>query len=200
MNERVVGVILAGGVSRRFGSPKAFADVDGIPFYQFSLEALQPIADTIVIVTNEQLEKKFIETTSVRVIKDEDNFKGKGPLAGIYSAMQSIQADWYALAPVDVPFIQSEVFHRLLEQREVDKEAIVPVTNERLQSLIAIYHYSLKGRIKGLLETDHLAMRDLLNISKVKYALFTDETTFININLTRDYNRYIRDRGMDEYA
>lgn len=200
MNERVVGVILAGGVSRRFGSPKAFADVEGISFYQFSLEALQSIADTTVIVTNEQLEHKFTEATSTRVIKDEDNFKGKGPLAGVYSAMQSIQADWYALAPVDVPFIQSEIFHRLLEQREVGKEAIVPVTNGRIQPLVAIYHYSLKNRIKRLLEADHLAMRDLLNTSKVKYVLFTEEKTFININLPRDYDRYIRDRRMDEYA
>lgn len=194
MQDELAGVLLAGGASRRFGSPKAFANVEGKPFYKHSIETLQAIADTILIITNEHLEAKFENLKETTLMKDEEKYKGKGPLAGMYTAMQATKAEWYALIPVDVPFVKPEVYHTLLEQREPNIEAIIPVSNGRLQPLIALYHHSLTVRIKELLDTDQLAMRALIDISKVKYVSFTDDAAFININWQEDYNRYIRNR------
>lgn len=195
MREQVVGVLLAGGASRRFGSPKAFADIDGKRFYQLSLEALQPAVESIIIVTSEQLEKSYTASLGMKIIRDVEKHVGKGPLAGIYSAMLERKADWYAIAPVDVPFIRPAIYYELLNQRESEKEAIISVANGRVQPLIALYHYSLKARIRELLETNRLSMQDLLNLTEVNYIQFIDETPFININRQQDYERYIRDRS-----
>lgn len=195
VQDELAGILLAGGASRRFGSPKAFANVEGKPFYKYSLETLQAVADTILIITNEHLEAKFENLTDTILLTDENKYRGKGPLAGMFTAMQAIYAEWYALIPVDVPFVKPEVYYTLLEQREPDLEVIIPISNGRIQPLIALYHHSLTARIKELLDTDQLAMRALLDISKVKYVPFTDDAAFININWQEDYNRYIRNRG-----
>ena len=195
MKEQVVGIVLAGGASRRFGSPKAFADVKGKLFYQLSLEALQPALETSIIVTSEQLENSYPDSPGTLVIKDVVKHAGKGPLAGIYSAMLHKKAEWYAVVPVDVPFIRPDIYHELLNQLEAGKEAIIPEVGARVQPLIALYHYSLKAKIKELLETNQLSMRDLLKNAEVKYVEFVDETPFLNINRERDYDRYIRNRS-----
>lgn len=195
MDGKVVGIVLAGGASRRFGSPKAFANLGDKAFYQLSIEALHTFTDSIVIVTNEQLENRFTDKKGIQLITDINKYAGKGPLAGLYSAMWHQQAEWYATVPVDVPFIDSATYMKLLKNREAGKEVIVPVSNGKLQPLIALYHYSLKARIKNLLESDRLAMRDLFQVSEMKYVDFTDEKPFININRLEDYDSYIRDRG-----
>lgn len=194
MKQRV-GVILAGGQSRRFGSPKAFAEAEGKPFYQFSLDVLKPLTDGVVIVTNEKLESKFSGTSGIELITDEESYAGKGPLAGLFSAMQHVKGDWYVTAPVDVPFIQSDIYKKLFEYANEENEIIMPVTNGKLQPLIAVYHYRLKPRIKELLESDRLAMRELFQDAKVKYVDFTEGVPFTNINRKDDYDRYIKNRG-----
>ena len=195
MKEQVVGVLLAGGASRRFGSPKAFADVEGKRFYQLSLEALQPTVETIIVVTSEQLEKSYAASSRTTIIRDVEKYAGKGPLAGLYSAMLEIKADWYAIAPVDVPFIRPAIYYELLSQRKPENEAIISVANGRVQPLIALYHYSLKARIRELLETSRLSMQDLLDLAEVNYTQFVDGTPFININRQQDYERHIRNRS-----
>ena len=191
----LAGVLLAGGASRRFGSPKAFASVEGKAFYQHSLETLQAITETILIVTNQELEAKFKKLSDKTLLTDEDKYSGKGPLAGLYTAMQAKSAEWYVLIPVDVPFMKPEVYQVLLEQIERNKQAIIPLAGERIQPLIALYHHSLKSSIKELLDNEQLAMRALIDISKVKYVPFTEDVFFININWQEDYKRYVRNRG-----
>ncbi|MEI3600854.1 molybdenum cofactor guanylyltransferase [Oceanobacillus sp. SE10311] len=187
----IVGVILAGGKSRRFGSPKSFAVKDNKAFFQWSLEAITPVVDDTILITNQDLKGKFPPELEVEIVTDMEKFAGKGPLAGLYTAMQEKEACWYAVIPTDVPFMAKEVFERLLTERK-GVQAVIPVVNERLQPLIALYHHTLKQRIKTLLETDRLHMRALLDKADVKYVPFSDEEPFININRLEDFNSHIQ--------
>lgn len=181
----IVGVVLAGGESRRFGSPKSFAKKDNKAFFQWSLDAITPIVDDTILITNQNLERKFPPDLGVEIVTDIEKFAGKGPLAGLYTAMQEKEACWYAVIPTDVPFMTMEVFERLLTERK-GVQAVIPVVNERLQPLIGLYHHTLKERMKTLLEMDRLHMRALLDEACVKYVSFSDETPFININRLED--------------
>lgn len=191
MNEnQTVGIVLAGGQSRRFGSPKSFAEKDGKSFYQWSIDTLVPVVNSIVLITNRELEKKFIDRGKVAVYTDIEQHSGKGPLAGIYTAMTKKPATWYAVIPTDVPFMDKKVFERLWKDRETGKQAIIPIVNGRLQPLIGYFHVSLKPIIEKLLEADRLNMVALLDEAQVTYVQFEDETPFININRLEDYERY----------
>ena len=54
-------IILAGGESRRFGRPKAFAEVEGQMFYQRIIKVLEStnMFNDILISTNNQLKNQF---------------------------------------------------------------------------------------------------------------------------------------------
>ncbi|MCG5104374.1 molybdenum cofactor guanylyltransferase [Oceanobacillus alkalisoli] len=193
MPENVVGVILAGGRSRRFGTPKSFAEKDNKPFFRWSLDAIAPVVDDIILITNQDLKGKFPTDLKVEIVTDMETFAGKGPLAGIYTAMLEKKACWYVIIPTDVPFMKAEVFKRLLAERK-KVQAVIPVVNERLQPLIGLYHHTLKQEIETLLETDRLHMRALLDKANVKFVPFTEEKPFININRLEDFDSHIRYR------
>ncbi|MHA6251766.1 molybdenum cofactor guanylyltransferase [Oceanobacillus sp. CAU 1775] len=191
--KKIAGILLAGGYSRRFGKPKAFVKKDGKYFFQYSLDVLNKIADPVVIVTNEKLESLFREKTTVPIYNDIDSYKGKGPLAGIYTAMSMVEAEWYAVAPVDTPFITEDIYIELMKEINDENKAIIAVTDEHEQPLIALYHYSLKEVIEQLLKENRLSIKALLNQTQTAYKSFTELDSFININLQSEYERYIND-------
>ena len=58
----MIAIILAGGQSSRFGSPKAFATIEGEVFYKKIIKTLNQtnLFERIVISTNETLKDSLI--------------------------------------------------------------------------------------------------------------------------------------------
>ena len=108
-----MGIVLAGGLSRRFGSPKAFARIENEYFYERAIDALEPHCDEVVIVTRPELLDRY--APSEKVITDLPEFAGLGPLAGILSAMESVEADRYVVLPCDMPYVNAEVIRRITD-------------------------------------------------------------------------------------
>lgn len=100
---KTVGILLAGGRSRRFGSPKVFATWNDQYFYEWAYAALDKVCDDVIIITREELmplfPKNFFLTT------DDKRFSGDGPLVGIFTGMNNINADQYVVLPCEIPFI-----------------------------------------------------------------------------------------------
>jgi molybdenum cofactor guanylyltransferase len=193
MGREIVGIVLAGGQSRRFGSPKAFAERDGIPFYTYSIDAMNTYTESIVLVTNEKLVNSFgKEHQSFELITDSEEYAGLGPLAGIYTAMEKVEAEWYLIAPIDVPFIKKEIYSYLLSLRNNNLDAIVPISGGRMQPLISIFRGTMREKIKEQLNKRELSMKQLFDKSKVSYAKMDEELHFTNINHVEEYNRFFK--------
>jgi molybdenum cofactor guanylyltransferase len=194
MGRKIVGIVLAGGQSRRFGSPKAFAERDGIPFYTYSIDAMTTYTESIVLVTNEKLMNSFGQERrqSFELITDSQDYAGLGPLAGIYTAMEKVEAEWYLIAPIDVPFIKKEIYSYLLSLPNNNLDAIVPISGGRLQPLISIFRGTMKEKIKEQLNKRELSMKQLLDKSKVSYVKMDEELHFTNINHVEEYNRLFK--------
>ncbi|WP_100011463.1 molybdenum cofactor guanylyltransferase [Lentibacillus sediminis] len=192
MNGKTQGVLLAGGKSRRFGSPKAFATRDGIPFYQYSIKVLAPFTDELLVITNPDLYQDFQEAEPLLdVVTDHPDYQGDGPLAGLYTAMDTRDADWYIVMPVDVPFIQGEVIERLTQAIKPETEAVIPIVGDKMQPLIAMYYYSIKERIKEQLDKGERSVYQLLQRCATEYLTLDDNPAFININRQSEYRQYI---------
>ncbi|MGC9152318.1 MAG: molybdenum cofactor guanylyltransferase [Vulcanisaeta sp.] len=118
----VCGVILSGGLSRRFqrsGEPwldKALYIVNGKPMIKSVFDALSEIADHIVIAVNNAeriISYRNLMPGAMYVIDDD---RLRGPLAGIYSALTKCDDDYVVIVPNDMPFITSKAIKPLIRE------------------------------------------------------------------------------------
>lgn len=182
MNKKRVGILLAGGLSRRYGSPKAFAEMSGKKFYEIVYDTLNSVCDDVIVVTR----KEFINWFPKRyhVIVDIDKFLGCGPLAGIYSAMEEIDADHYVVLPCDMPLITSKILKRLIHYHS--KEVTVVESQGFLQPLVSVWSGNVKKKIRASLEKGQFKMTDVLektDMNQVEGSLLASSSKFfINVN------------------
>lgn len=183
---KVVGIILAGGRSRRFGSPKAFATYKGKSFIEHAYEALVPNVDQVITVSHSDFHQSFESIGNHIVIKDQLEVQEKGPLAGIYSAMDEVKADWYVVLPCDTPLINALIIKKMLEYKDAKYQALLPIISEKLQPLIAVYHHSSKEIAKAQLDQNQLQMTTFCKHLDSKYLsekqLNASGKEFYNIN------------------
>lgn len=193
MISKLQGVILAGGESRRFGSPKAFVKKEGLPFYYYSILAIEPFVASILLVTNPKLEHLFKqESENITLVTDHEQYAGQGPLAGIYTAMETVEASWYVVIPIDVPFMEPQVIRELIKYIDLDVDVIVPTISGKVEPLISIYNYSMKEAIKNQLDKGKRAVYQLLKTSEVKYVPMDNEKLFVNINDRVEFQKWIK--------
>jgi len=188
---QIIGVLLAGGESRRFGQPKAFAEYSGKFFWQYSMQALKETTEHQLIISHQNLLERFKEETEEIVLTDDPKFKGDGPMAGIYTAMKYEISEWYMILSCDIPLISAELVHKLQSFISPDKKIIIPNIKGKLHPLVGVYHYSVFPLIERQLENKERKMMTLLSQVEVCYVtekeLQTDPKIFCNINSPNDY-------------
>ena len=100
---KVLGCILAGGRSSRFGSDKAMALLDGKTLLDHAIARLAPQADQVIINTNSA--DIFFKQFGIPVVPDlSPSFDG--PLAGVLAALTWAKANRFAYVvsvAVDTP-------------------------------------------------------------------------------------------------
>ena len=176
-----VGIVLAGGLSRRFGSPKALARMGDKYFYETAVDALHPACEDVVVVSHSDL---LHHTTYKNVIIDLPEFAGCGPLAGILSAMEFVEADRYVVLPCDMPFVTVDVIQQLMTHHVKGITAVV--LGERQHPLVSVWDRSVKTLIKNALQTNQLSVLKLLEKTEVTWIagnLLTENAEFIFTNV-----------------
>jgi molybdenum cofactor guanylyltransferase len=110
---KIVGCILAGGRSSRFGSDKALAVIGGKTLLEHAIERLGRQVTQLAINTNS--DDPAFAATGLRLLKDATpDFRG--PLAGILAALEwaSIMGtDAVVTAAVDTPMFPADLVGRL---------------------------------------------------------------------------------------
>lgn len=185
---RMVGIVLAGGQSRRFGEPKALQLWKGKSFLSYSIAALQPSVDEIIVISHL---KELVHPSGTVVREDLEEYRGMGPLAGILTGMEAAVGDWYIVLPCDVPLVTNEIMMRIVGEAEEDVDAVVPIVAGRTQPLFACYHKSVKEKLRLLLREDKRSMKELLSLCKVAYVieekLGVNTQAFVNVNTKEEY-------------
>ncbi|HEX5826568.1 MAG TPA: molybdenum cofactor guanylyltransferase [Candidatus Limnocylindrales bacterium] len=113
----VVGVVLAGGASTRFGSDKLAALIDGRPLLHHALEAVAAASDRVVLVLAPDAPAPPLPpglAVPVTVARDDD--RHQGPLAGLVAGLRELAADDVALVVAgDMPTLHPGVLRLLGE-------------------------------------------------------------------------------------
>lgn len=183
-----VGVVLAGGLSRRFGGEKPIAHKDGKAFVLYSVEALAHL-DKTVIVTRADLLARLPRIKHIQIIPDLEKYKGQGPLAGIFSAMAHMESRWYVVLPCDMPWIEQKAVQKLQSYQDEKWDVICSRLGGKLQPLFAVYHRRVKEKIRSNLENQQLSVRQFLRECAVREAEFGEKKWFFNVNTREEFMR-----------
>ncbi|MEK5365573.1 molybdenum cofactor guanylyltransferase [Bacillus sp. FSL R5-0654] len=181
----VVNVILAGGASRRFGEPKASYMYQGKSLYEHVKEQL--LEGQTVIISHPSLLPFFKARGEQSVWLDDEEVRGCGPLAGIYTAMQKQEAEWYLVTACDMPFIRKETAKVLSSYCSEHTDAIIPLVQGRLQPLFALYHRRSLPFIRACLKENKFAVKDLLQ--KLQVRIVSEEELNVTSNEFRNINK-----------
>lgn len=191
----ITGILLAGGASRRFGAPKAFATYKGRMFYRWAMDVMQEYVDEIVIVSHPDLYQRFSGERGADIIMDVDKYRGKGPVAGLYSVMSQYSATWYCVLPCDMPLLTSSMLNRLVQSMKDDDqlEAVMPFVGGRMYPLTAIYHQNVLPRLQQNLDEGRHKVSEVTKHLAVAYLgeeeLGITEYELQNINSQADHHQ-----------
>ncbi|WP_435181136.1 molybdenum cofactor guanylyltransferase [Halorussus sp. AFM4] len=129
-----VGVVLAGGYSRRFGDrDKALARLGGRPLLARVVAQLGTATDRVVVSCRADQRAAFADaldspadperTADVRVRFAADPVPDRGPLYGFRTALRTVEAETCVLAACDAPFLDPRLVADLADRLAADPAA-----------------------------------------------------------------------------
>jgi molybdopterin-guanine dinucleotide biosynthesis protein A len=136
--EPVMGLVLAGGQSRRMGSDKASLERDGETQLDRAVRVLGALLEDVFVSTHPSQRDDPVRSRHPQIV---DRYEGLGPVAGMLSAMdEHPDAAWLVLA-CDLPNIDEETVRYLLDNASAEHPATAYVSvNDGLpEPLCAIY-------------------------------------------------------------
>jgi molybdopterin-guanine dinucleotide biosynthesis protein A len=183
----VVGLVLAGGRSVRFGGEKAVAQLEGRPLLAWAAQRLRSVCASVAINVRPGTEAEAVaKTAGFSTLYDEAG-DATGPLAGvkvglIWAAEQGAQT--LAVSPCDAPLLPDDLYVRLL-QRAGDGAAMAETSDGR-QPLCALWPVAALQVVREALAGGaHPPTWQLLERLGARKVLFEHPEAFVNVN-TRD--------------
>lgn len=192
-------IILAGGVSKRFGQSKGLVELRKKPLILHVLDRVSSVADDIAVVVSSDAQREKFERFSSRkvgVIVDEQ--KTQSPLVGASTGFNYIQGKYSLLLPCDTPFLSTQVAQLLLDLCVKKSAAIPRWPNGYVEPLQAAYHTESALRAtKIALDQGKLNFQSMITrLRKVRYIstivlrqVDPKLMTFVNINTPEDLER-----------
>lgn len=178
---RIGAILLAGGKSSRMGSEKGLVDFGGKPMVAPILEALQCFTSSILMVANHPAYGQF----GHGVIGDE--YREKGPLAGIVTGLRHSTLDLNFVLGCDTPLVPPRLLHWMLDSYQ--DEAVVALTFEgRIQPLVGLYHRKALPTMERLLHKGQLKLR--IALEELQAAVLDPQRHFpgFDPNWLRNFN------------
>ncbi len=121
---KVLGVLLIGGASKRYGSPKALAVYEGRTFLDIALENISGVTDKVLALASSKTPEAVINQLSnfdVEVIFDDERLKCRGPLRGLASIPQPVIAQFSEciILGIDYPFLKKDTLMKFIKMSNI---------------------------------------------------------------------------------
>jgi len=132
--EPFVGIVLTGGASSRMGTDKAFVEVGGRPLVLRVADALREAGASRVVAVGGDVSR----LAALGLDALPDHAAGQGPLGGIVTALEEVDADLVLVAACDLVAITPTAVREVLDALTPDADAVLP-RSDRLEPLMAAY-------------------------------------------------------------
>ena len=192
MRNDITGIILCGGKSSRMQTNKALLKLGDKTVIEIVAEKLKSTFNEVLISANDSKEYDFLKLPVVN-----DIFIGKGPLAGIHSALKYSSTEKNFIISCDMPLISVELIKYLINLNS-EKSILLPKFNGRIQQLCGIYSKSVINEIESIIKLSEkyknikgsvykLLERASIEIIDVDDLNIHNKNIFLNMNSPEDY-------------
>ena len=160
----LTGVLLVGGASRRFGSPKALARLDGETLAERAWHVLGEVCDERIAVG------KAADALPLPLPILDDGSEVRAPIAGVVAGLRTATNDVCVFLPVDCPLVSAQSLRALAGAAPARTQtgplpgAYVKSVLPLLERKLADADYSLRDVPATVVELDE---RELANVNTV---------------------------------
>ena len=192
-------IILAGGVSSRFGQDKGLLQLANKPLIKHVLDAISTLVDEKMVVASSKVQAENyakVLDSDVNVLIDVDD--AQSPLVGALTGFKEAHGRYALLLSCDTPFVSNDVISLLFELC-INRYAVIPRwPNGYIEPLQAVYctkpaYEATKNALsKGKLNVQSMVdrLRSVRYVSTlVLQQLDPELRTFINVNTPLDLKK-----------
>lgn len=185
MIDRLSGVVLAGGASRRMGRDKATLTLQGKSFLLLQVEKLKALGIRDIMLSGSRL----APLPGTRRVEDE--IPGKGPLSGLHACLKAAKHPACLVLSVDVPLVEVKTLDRLRlahPEPEPGRRNVTALAHgSRVEPLIALYDCSLAEEAERMLRRGEYALRGLERVATWRQMVHQGaEERVLNCNTPED--------------
>lgn len=154
---RIVTVILTGGKSRRMGRDKGSLPVGDSTLLDCVIQRWRGVFDGVAVSVGQES-----RALPPDVIALTDHYRAAGPMAGLESALSTLDVDAVFLTAVDMPFGDGEMARHLVQRMGTADVCLIRRTSGQLEPLFALYRKTCLPVITRYLEAGlHSFLLDL---------------------------------------
>ena len=192
-HNNILGAVLAGGKSQRFGEDKSQVKLNGKLLIDYILSEIIDEFKEILIVSNKQI--KFNNYENISLINDFK--KDQGPLGGVLSAMKwakekNNKYEWISTFPVDTPFFKKEILQKFLSEINSEESKLFFIkSNNTRHNIFGIWSIDLMKKLEDDLNEGQRKVEVWANSVGVKIINmeFINKDPFFNINTKEDLKK-----------
>ena len=172
--DEVTGVLLVGGASRRFGSPKALARFQGEVLGERAHRLLDEAFGRVLVVG------KIGDDLTLPFDVVDDGSEVRAPIVGLVAALRHAETDVCVVLPTDMPLVSADLLRRLADEVE-GFDAAVPQSGP----LPGAYRKSVLPALEQRVAAGELALYRALEALSVR-VVETDDEELRNVNTPAD--------------
>ena len=189
MKRRILGLVLAGGKSKRFGQDKAsYVFHDGICQLDYAMHLLDAFCERTVVSVGDSRTRFGLEESNHDWIEDVPGMQG--PIGGVMSGLVEAQGKGLLVVACDMPLLEGSLILRLLTQRDVCRLATCYLaTDGKPEPLCAIYEPGCLPLLEKATEEGQMSLRRFLTIENVARVPCRSPKLLASLNTQADVDR-----------
>ena len=188
-HNKILGVVLAGGKSKRFGQDKSQVKLHGKILIDYILSEIMDEFNEILVVTNNPIRFK----DSSKILTTKDFKEGLGPLGGILTAMKWIKDqkkdyEWISTFPSDTPFFTNKELKIFYENIDIKKSKLFFIKNkETRHNIFGLWSLDLLEKLETDLQKGERKVEVWADTVGVKQLILNmrKETLFLTLILKK---------------
>ena len=192
-HNNILGTVLAGGKSQRFGEDKSQVKLGDKLLIDYILSEVIEEFKEILVVSNSLID--FRKSEKITVI--EDIKKNLGPLGGVLTAMKWIKDNnkdykWISTFPADTPFFKHSILQKFLQDIQLEESKLFFIkSNNTRHNIFGLWSIDLMDKLEEDLNKGERKVELWANSIGVKTINieFQNEDPFFNINTKEDLEK-----------